>query len=1108
MQSDSTHVTQQRFTDEGSDREVELAVTKALSEAVTAAARLNLGKDRIDVSFTSLFIGMLATDDPTAAWALARLRTQGGLSALLERRGVDEREFLQLQTLDAGPGTEPRLRSRSARAALDEGARLAGDLGQVLDIAHVLAAYLTLPNYHPEDFRALALDRAQWASSLGEHLAQRFPDRAAFWSSLAQRSFPQVKSAQADSVQGFDLTTLDMEPHVEQALRRAQLMAGDRAFSAVDVLVAVATQAGSSGSRAFKRFVDISGLAVEATTTATLARAQLHPSPALALQFEFATRADPGTTATHRIWGRDLITAALLADDPSLASALDARGAGLDDLRDRWFRFVSASNESRTPEQWRAWWRFAGVDLPRPAPTGIATETDEGVDRLGVSDEASAFARLIMDTAVTPPLSIGLLGDWGSGKSFFMQQVRKQIATLRDAASPGLCRNVVEIEFNAWHAADANLWASLVTHIFDRIWEQVRNEPARGDREKARAELHERINQARGALHEAEVQVSLARDALAAAEIDLEARRKQLAWSGRVQAITKTALNDYLMQLGFRRTLETIVDVEHAAQAMRESSNRLRLAGSALLERPVHNIGLPVGMVVSLAALVWFGAEMAGANRLLTELAQWLSASIGTLAALVLPLQLATRKVSGFAAALERVRTEYDAATSGKQSTLTAGQQAELEGARREFASAEASVQAARDRLAQLLERQSAEDPRRRLGSFLEERVQSSTYRSQQGIISLVHKDFSELAGLMRELRASATSSTPTTGPASAIRPFDRIVLYVDDLDRCQPAQVVAMLEAVHLLLALDLFVVVVAVDSRWLTRSLEVHYAALFGTRDGELRRTTPQNYLEKIFQITYALRPMDPKRFGDYVAALANAGEATVERETEAVTPQPATTPPLAAQRQPAATGPGGDTFEAKGVVRDTAGSTTGDPGPAHAAPRRVLPRAPVRIDATERKYIEGLVALLPTPRIAKRLVNVYRLIKANKDAEAQAAARAGGEDRVTLLMLAVLFGRPNVAADLMRQLVERGVAFQAPSEPLCSAMDVKIGKLDVELKALGETSEVAASHLAEWRELAALVRAIDERASVGVCAAVVLEVARYSLVTGHEWHTWRAA
>ena len=53
-----------------------------------------------------------------------------------------------------------------------------------------------------------------------------------------------------------------------------------------------------------------------------------------------------------------------------------------------------------------------------------------------------------------------------------------------------------------------------------------------------------------------------------------------------------------------------------------------------------------------------------------------------------------------------------------------------------------------------------------------------------------------------------------------ALSPIERIILYIDDLDRCPPKRVVEVLEAVHLLLAFDLFVVVVAVDARWLERS------------------------------------------------------------------------------------------------------------------------------------------------------------------------------------------------------------------------------------------------------------------------------------------------
>jgi hypothetical protein len=72
------------------------------------------------------------------------------------------------------------------------------------------------------------------------------------------------------------------------------------------------------------------------------------------------------------------------------------------------------------------------------------------------------------------------------------------------------------------------------------------------------------------------------------------------------------------------------------------------------------------------------------------------------------------------------------------------------------------------------------------------------------------------------------------------------------------------VLEAVHLLLAVRLFVVVVAVDPRWLLRSLTSHYQELFATAgalsdEDELWASTPAQYLEKIFQIVLTLPPME---------------------------------------------------------------------------------------------------------------------------------------------------------------------------------------------------------------------------------------------------------
>jgi KAP family P-loop domain len=94
---------------------------------------------------------------------------------------------------------------------------------------------------------------------------------------------------------------------------------------------------------------------------------------------------------------------------------------------------------------------------------------------------------------------------------------------------------------------------------------------------------------------------------------------------------------------------------------------------------------------------------------------------------------------------------------------------------------------------------------------------------------------------------------------------IERIILYIDDLDRCPEDKVVDVLLAIHLLLAFRLFVVVVGVDSRWLLHSLRLN-SDVFEENANALQtdrahwQSTPLNYLEKIFQIPFALQPMPP--------------------------------------------------------------------------------------------------------------------------------------------------------------------------------------------------------------------------------------------------------
>ena len=100
-------------------------------------------------------------------------------------------------------------------------------------------------------------------------------------------------------------------------------------------------------------------------------------------------------------------------------------------------------------------------------------DLSSGEDKLGIATDVAAMASLIASNSLQPPLSIGLFGNWGSGKSFFMEKLRDRIRALSRSADADdrlvYWPNIVTVEFNAWHFVDANLWASLVAHLFAQL---------------------------------------------------------------------------------------------------------------------------------------------------------------------------------------------------------------------------------------------------------------------------------------------------------------------------------------------------------------------------------------------------------------------------------------------------------------------------------------------------------------------------------------------------------------------------------------------------------------------------------------------------------------
>ena len=141
------------------------------------------------------------------------------------------------------------------------------------------------------------------------------------------------------------------------------------------------------------------------------------------------------------------------------AASADALGRALDFAR--LLAAEQATGALRKPRQ------SAGY---RP---DVIDERQIATDAMNVAADVQALCELITSVDAVPPISIGLFGPWGSGKSFFMRLMRQDIKarSKRLANSPDtfFCRRVKQIVFNAWHYADADLWASLITHLLEEL---------------------------------------------------------------------------------------------------------------------------------------------------------------------------------------------------------------------------------------------------------------------------------------------------------------------------------------------------------------------------------------------------------------------------------------------------------------------------------------------------------------------------------------------------------------------------------------------------------------------------------------------------------------
>ncbi|MFF4260429.1 P-loop NTPase fold protein [Streptomyces sp. NPDC001663] len=603
---------------------------------------------------------------------------------------------------------------------------------------------------------------------------------------------------------------------------------------------------------------------------------------------------------------------------------------------------------------------------------GVHSDSPSQDDRLGVVRDVEVLAELIAATETQLPLSIALIGNWGAGKSSLMLQIEQQVTKLAERSQgrpnrTAFVSSVRQVRFNAWHYSDTNVWTGLITHLFTSLASDNEDETP-----------------------------SAAPDPQQAKQ-DRETLRTQL----NQQEETERQLADQLAAADNA----TPAPGQFASLASPIRSYRVLRATALQASRDLR-FSLPVlALWLALAALA------AGA---------WLTRG---------PLTAALTSLLATAAAAAPLRPLWLRLRTAHRELLrfTERQYGELAAKQRDIRT---TISGLRERLALV-------DAAARLGEFLQERADGTAYQPYRGVLGQAHADLQrlsrDLAAVRTQWKADGTKSAP---------PLQRIVLYIDDLDRCSPDRVVHVLQAVHLMLGLDLFVVVVAVDARWLIHSLRHHHSALFQHENMPDAATispdtgglaTTVDYLDKIFQIPYALNPPTAQTMGRYLTSLLpNAHPETAPQAPAARSEPPASSPAEEAStdegpvlprlREPVSTPPASDS--ATSEPRAESSSQSGTDAAPHSRNEHVdLMPLGLRIGAVEAAFMAQLGRLLPTPRAAKRLVNLYRLVRIGvpaTDLPAFASTTVPAPYQAVQILLAVLAGSPRAAEELFRRLL----------------------------------------------------------------------------------------
>jgi hypothetical protein len=611
-----------------------------------------------------------------------------------------------------------------------------------------------------------------------------------------------------------------------------------------------------------------------------------------------------------------------------------------------------------------------------------ASDRPRGDDQLNISPVAKAFAWTMALNDTKTPLCIGIFGPWGSGKSFLMELIQEELIDRKERASTELLKEFVKdiriVSFNAWTYAKGDLWSAMLFELLSQL---------RDHKDLPWKKRVEKLNEARLKLAKKRREMETAR-----LKMEHEQRKAERIRNEKLQEIEHIDAKIEITQKETERRIDlSRIDHENLVAAAEQqgfefTAYSLRTLTSAiralfpflsLSSDEETESGFKRWIPFLLAVLIFSGVMFIVIDPFhwMEAFWKWLTSIIGTIAGfwsflsrgfkklrdgdaeLNKKLQQARQSIDKVQSSWQEIKADFGAQNQQQIDALLK----QREDLQEDLGKVDSEVDSAENDLNELQDEVSRaevamEEAQRQYGQpiakrcleeFVASRLAEGDYAQRLGNLQRVEEDLAELANI---LGAPAPEDELAQAP-------ERIILFIDDLDRCPPDKVVDVLEAIQLLLAENRnfgegrhpFIVVLGADTRILTRALETHYPGILDPDDAP----DGLDYLEKIIQIPYRVPPVDKAGYALYISKLAGIELITT------------------------ATGGNGQKID----KQDTATEQDGDLQPVPELKPLSIDLEPSfkLITAEDLEHLESFQSLSATyPRAIKRLVNQYRLCK----------------------------------------------------------------------------------------------------------------------------------